>query len=78
MALEIQETVATLSGVVTVQDAEPLLEWLQANPGGALDLTACEHLHAAVLQVILRAKPRIQKNPTDPDLALWLGSTGAG
>lgn len=78
MALEFTDTVATLSGVAPVQDAEPLLEWLQANPGGALDLTACEHLHAAVLQVILRTGVTIRSEPADRDLATWLRSAGTG
>lgn len=74
MALDLKKTVATLSGVVTVQEAEPLLEWLQATPRGKLSLTDCEHLHAAVLQVILRTGATIQKEPADPDLAAWLRS----
>lgn len=77
MALDLKKTVATLSGTITVQEAEPLLEWLQTTPKGKLNLADCEHLHAAVLQVILRTGATIQKAPTDPDLAVWLKSAGA-
>ena len=47
-----------LDGPCTVEDAEPLLQLLQANPDAALDWTQCTHLHTAVLQVILAARPR--------------------
>jgi len=74
MPLDLTDTVARLSGVVTVQEAEPLLEWVQAHPNGTLDLADCEHLHTAVLQVLLRTGAVRQLEPTDPDLALWLRS----
>jgi len=77
VALDLKKTVAVLSGVVTVQEAEPLLEWLHATPKGKLNLAACEHVHAAALQVILRTGATIQKDPTDPDLVSWLRGAGA-
>lgn len=77
MVLELKKTLAHLSEEVAVQEAEALLEWIQANPKGKLVLTDCTHLHTAVLQVILRTGVAIQKPPTDPDLALWLDSVAA-
>jgi len=42
-----------LSGVCAVEDAEPLLEMLQATPAATVDWTACRQLHTAVFQVLL-------------------------
>jgi hypothetical protein len=42
-----------LEGACTVEDAEPLLQLLLANPTPAVDWTACSQLHTAVIQVIL-------------------------
>jgi hypothetical protein len=42
-----------LDGVCAVEDAEPLLQMLQATPAAAVDWTRCRQLHTAVFQVIL-------------------------
>lgn len=42
-----------LEGTCAVEDAEPLLQMLQATPVTAVDWTACRQIHTAVLQVIL-------------------------
>jgi hypothetical protein len=72
MSIEYTKKAACLSEFVSVEAAEGLLEWLQANPKGKVDLAACKHLHAANLQVLMAAKPNITAWPEDADLALWL------
>jgi hypothetical protein len=42
-----------LDGACPVEDAEALLQLLQATPTAAIDWTQCRKLHTAVLQVIL-------------------------
>ena len=42
-----------LDGVCAVEDAEPLLQRLQATPAASVDWTQCRQLHTAVLQVIM-------------------------
>jgi len=72
MNIEYTKKAARLTGFVSVEEAEGLLEWLQANPKGKLDLADCTHLHAANLQVLMAAKPNIAAWPENADLALWL------
>ena len=72
MAIEFKRNLAVLSDVVTVEEAEGLLEWLQKKPAVKVDLSACVHLHSANLQVLMAAKPAVQAWPTDPALRLWL------
>jgi hypothetical protein len=55
-----------LEGQVTVEDAEGLLAALRGAT--AVDLSACEHIHAAALQVLLALRPRLAAAPADP----WL------
>ena len=45
-----------LEGICSVEDAEPLLQMLQATPAAAVDWASCRQLHTAVFQVILAAK----------------------
>ena len=69
MTIEDRKTVARLEGTCTVEEAEALLAWLQENPQGKVNLKGCEHLHAAVLQVLMAARPQLSGEPEDPFLA---------
>lgn len=72
MPIEYSDTQARLYEIVSVEEAEGLLEWLIKHPQASLDLADCIHLHAADLQVLMAARPRISAWPTDPQLAAWL------
>ncbi|SMF97815.1 hypothetical protein SAMN02949497_4826 [Methylomagnum ishizawai] len=72
MAIEFTQDLATFHGVIGVEDAETLLEWLQNRPRAKVDLSACTHLHPANLQVLMAAKTAVGAWPTDPGLAAWL------
>ena len=63
---------AALEGVVSVDDAEALLQWLRAQPDPAVHLGKCEHVHAAVLQVLLALRPKVLTPPREPWLAAAL------
>lgn len=71
MAISYKKTVAVLSGHCAVEEAEGLLSWLLDNPRGRINLRHCEHLHTAVLQVLLACRPALTAPPDSPALA-WL------
>jgi hypothetical protein len=54
-----------LSGRCGVEDAEALQHLLLANPESAVEWSACEHLHSAVIQLLLVARPRIRGMPSN-------------
>lgn len=60
-----------LEGSCTAEEAEPLLQMLQDRPRPALDWTTCSHLHTAVLQVVLAARPALIGPCGDPWVARW-------
>lgn len=65
-----------LAGNCPVEDAEPLLQLLQANPTDSLDWRECEYLHTAVLQVVLAAR-RVPLGPCgDSWIQRWLLANG--
>ncbi|MBK1719072.1 hypothetical protein [Thiocystis violacea] len=74
MAIEYKKNLAVFHDVVSVEEAEALLEWLQTKRTAKVDLTDCVHLHPANLQVLMAAKPAIQAWPTDAGLSAWLES----
>lgn len=73
MTMELRNQVAVLSDAVSIDEAETLLGWMLAEPGLALDLTHCEHMHTAVLQLLLYVRPVIQHLPNSRLLRQWLG-----
>ncbi|MEV4346196.1 hypothetical protein AB0J83_17135 [Actinoplanes sp. NPDC049596] len=82
MPLELNETTATLSDVVTVDEVEPLVAWLRATPKGKVNLRRCNHLHTGALQALLLFQPKISSAPANAFLAeqvlpLLAGSGGA-
>ncbi len=72
MPIEYKKTVAVLSGICTVEEAEELLEWLHAHPGGKVNLKDLEHPHTAVLQVLMALRPSVSVPPQDEAMRAWL------
>jgi hypothetical protein len=72
MSVRLDGNVIILEGPCRVEDAEPLLGWLQANRGRMVDLAGAEHLHAAVLQVLMALRPRIRGTAGDAFLRDWI------
>jgi hypothetical protein len=65
---------AALEGNVSVEDAETLAQWLQKQKTPAVHLGKCEHVHGAVLQVLLALRPKVTVLPADDVLAGVLGA----
>jgi hypothetical protein len=74
MAIEYRKSLAVFRDVVSVDDAETLLEWLQKKPAARADFAACSHLHPANLQVLMAAKTVVVEWPKDAAFAGWLKS----
>lgn len=63
MPIELSDERAVLTGVCSVEEAESLLSWVLQHPDAAVDAAACEHLHSAVLQVLMALRPRLAAVP---------------
>jgi hypothetical protein len=74
MSIEFKKNLVLFKDVVSVEDAESLLEWLQKKTTAKIDLSACTHLHTANLQVLMAASPVITAWPLDTELSKWLQS----
>lgn len=75
MPITYGDGLASLAGACTIEEAEPLLEWLRVTPESALDMSQCEAVHSAVAQLLLALAPRIAAPPPDPLLAAALAPT---
>jgi hypothetical protein len=72
MPIVYKKTQAQFDGVVTVEEAEGLLQWLQNKPHATVHFGACSHLHPANLQVLMAAASSVAVWPTDAGLHSWL------
>lgn len=72
MAMTYKKNLALFDDVISVEEAEDLLEWIQKNPKGKADLSRCTHLHAADLQVLMAANIAVAAWPQDDELKTWL------
>jgi hypothetical protein len=72
--------VIELSGRCGADDAEALQQHLLADPGSTVEWSGCEHLHSAVVQVLLVAAPVVRGAPKNEFLtthiAPILGAVG--
>lgn len=72
MPLVVNTRTATLTGEVGVEDAEVLAAWLRTTRRPAVRLATCTHLHTAVLQALMAARPEVLEPPVEPFLARWV------
>ena len=72
MSVRLDGNVIIVEGPCRVEDAEPLLGWLQADRGRTVDLAGAEHLHAAVLQVLMALRPTTRGTAGDAFLRDWI------
>ena len=72
MPLSFDADTVTVRDTCTVEDAMPLLEFLQSHSDARVDLRPCTNLHTAALQVLMAARPRIAALPEAAFLARWL------
>jgi hypothetical protein len=61
-----------LEGACHVEDAEPLLAMIQADPGRQVVMSKAGPLHTAVVQILLHCRPIIQEGLADPFMSRWL------
>lgn len=71
MPLQLHDDGAVLTGLVSIEQTEPLLAWLLAHDG-PVDMADCSHVHPAILQLLFCAGARITPLPVAASLRAWL------
>ncbi len=64
-----------LAGVIGVEDAEIIYAQFEQQLFNKVDLSACQHLHSAVLQLIVVFQIPIHKYPPQADFAAWFSQS---
>lgn len=70
MTVRVEERVIHLTGRCLAEDAEPLLELLSSGLD-EVDLAGCEHLHTALVQLLMAAHANI-RGELSSAVAGWL------
>lgn len=74
MPIELDDRCARLTGNVSMNDLDALVAWAPTHDDPTADLSACRHLHAAVLQQLLARRLRVSALPDDSILAAALAA----
>jgi hypothetical protein len=74
MSIQFDKELVLLEGVVSVEEAEQLLERLQDKRHAQADFSKCSYVHPANIQVLLAAGVTVRAWPGDAALAGWLQS----
>ena len=72
MPVSQRDGVVVLDGHVGIDDVEDLVRMLDHGEGAAVDLSSCEHLHAAALVALVARGAPVAADATDPFLARWI------
>ena len=73
MSIEYTEDRAVFKDTVSVDEAEPLLDWITSLDEAVVDLSECTHIHTSVMQVLMAAEDlRVEKLPGDKSFRDWL------
>jgi len=68
MSVRIANQIIVLEGRCRIEEAEMLLGYLLEDGDRLVDLSGCETMHSAVVQILMAAKPVISGRPIDPFL----------
>ena len=68
MPITFKSNVAVFKEVCTIDETDALLQWLIDNPKGKINLKAADHLHTALLQVLMCHCPAISVMPENANL----------
>ena len=68
MSVRIEDEIVVIEGRCRIEEAETLLGYLLENGDRPVDLSACETMHSAVVQILMAAQPVISGRPIDPFL----------
>ncbi len=72
MPIQRRGKIIRLSGHIGVEDAETVYAQLEKQLFQKVDLQDCEHLHSAVLQLLLKFQLPIHRLPRQQALADWI------
>jgi len=72
MSILFKKNRASFEGIIGVEEAEVLLQWLLKTPKARVNFLNCTHLHASNLQVLMLAVVAIDAWPQDMNLKTWL------
>jgi|YelNatPaOPRAMG01_1025707.scaffolds.fasta_scaffold51806_3 ABC-type transporter Mla MlaB component len=72
MPIEFKNNKAKLTGLINIEDAESLFNWLIKKKKPKVDLSEVNHIHTAALQILLIFRSTIVNFPEN-DLKIFFG-----
>ncbi len=71
MPIRFGKNSVVLDGACAVEEALPLLEYLQAHPRAKVTMRGCTQMHTAVFMVLVGIRPPIASLPDEAFMKRW-------
>ena len=78
MAIRYTDQTVVMDGVCTIEEVDGLISFLERTPGATVSLQSCEHVHTAIVQVLISHKVKLQGEVYSPFLWKWVAPLLAG
>jgi len=72
MPIRYNDQTAVMDGVCTIEEVEGLIAFLERTPRASVSMSACEHVHTAILQVLLGHRVTLVGDVPSPFLWKWV------
>lgn len=72
MPIAFNGQVIEMEGACTIEEADALLAFLERTPGAKVSLRGCEHLHTALLQILVARRVPLTGEVYSPFLWKWI------
>lgn len=72
MAIQYEGDTIVMSDVCSIEDAEELQRFLETHSQAYVKLTHCEHMHTALLQLLMQYNVTVRDTAYSPFLWKWV------
>ena len=72
MPIQYQEDCVVLQGTCGIRELEDLQAFFQLHENPVVSFEGCQHLHTALLQLLLTYRPQIRGNAESAFIARWI------
>jgi hypothetical protein len=72
MPIRYEGDAIAMDGYCPIDEAEELMKFLEEHPHATVSLTQCQHLHSALLQLLLTYKVKVVGEAYAPFIYKWV------
>lgn len=72
MPVRYEEDTIHMDGFCAIDEAEELVRFLEEHPKSRVELSQCQHMHTALLQLLLSYRVELRGEAYNPFISKWI------